>query len=63
MKSCHSEFVAEDGNGGLLSSDELNEMADHVKKRQGFVNLTIKSPYSKDGKRYMNLENFEWVAE
>ena len=63
MTAYHSGFVAGDGNGGLLSSDKLKEMTDLVKNRRGLVNLTMKGSYSEDGKKYINLETFEWVAE
>ena len=63
MKASHFEFVAENGNDSLLSSDELREMTDLLKKRQGLVNLIIKDSNSEDGKKYINLETSEWVAE
>ena len=63
MKASHFEFVAENGNDSLLSNDELREMTDLVKKRQVPVNLTTKFLYSKNGKKQIDLETFEWVAE
>ena len=59
MRVRHSEFVAEDSNGNLLSSDELKDITGLVKKRQGPVNLTIKNSYSKDGKKHINFVSFE----
>ena len=63
MKVCHSESVAEDCNDNLLSTDELQGMTDLVKEREGLVSFITKGSYSKDGKKYINLEDFKWVAK
>ena len=63
MEASHSEFVTEDSNGGMLSSNELKEAIGLANKRQDSVNLTIKDSYSLDGKKYIKLETSECVAE
>ena len=63
MRVRNSEFVAEDGNDSLLSSDEHKGAVGLVKKHGSLVNLTIKDPNSKDGMKYIDLETFEWVAD
>ena len=63
MKVCNSGFVAEDCNDDLLSVDELQEVTGLVKKREGLVTLINNGSYSKEGKKYINLNDFKWVAE
>ena len=62
MDVSNSEFIAEDGSANLLLIDELREMTDLLKKREDLVSLIIQGPYSKDGKNYINLKDFKFVA-